>query len=723
MIEMEQEICERLSRDLKISRRQVDRTVLLLDEGNTVPFIARYRKEATGGLTDEELRRLEEKLKICRSLEKKRAEVIRLIEGQGKLTDELRRQLNEAATVTELDDLYRPFRPKKRTRASVAREKGLEPLAEAVLGGDIDPAEESLKFIDPEKELTDSPVVLQGVSDIIAEMISDDPEIRRLLRQVYRGLASVETEKKEQMDDRPYDLYDGFSEPVKKIKNHRVLAINRGMKEEALNLRIRLPEEKALREIGCIYPAAGCNDPCGGLISGAAADSFHRLIHPSLEREIWQELLERAIAGALDVFRENLKKRLLVSPVRNRRVMGWDPGFRTGCKLACVSENGALLETATIFPVAPVNDSERAEEVILQLVDRHKIDCIVLGNGTASRESEAFIADLIREKRTDLEYAVVNEAGASVYSASEAARREFPTLDVSARSAVSIARRLQDPLAELVKIDPKAIGVGQYQHDMPSKQLDSALTGTVEDCVNTVGVELNSASADLLSYVAGINSAVAERIVVYREGKGQFQSRAELQDVPGLGPKIFKQCAGFLRLSQSEYYLERSAVHPESYELAGRLMEGLSITPGDLGHPEVIPPANSFPTGELAARLGAGEPTVIDILEEFRKPGRDPRDDLPGPVFSSSVLEIGDLEPGMILQGIVRNIVDFGAFIDIGVHQDGLVHISEIADCYISHPLEILQIETVVPVKVLAIDRERGRISLSIKQVEENSSS
>ncbi|MDY6826889.1 MAG: Tex family protein [Bacillota bacterium] len=723
MTEMEQKIFERLSKEMNISLPQVNRTVLLLDEGNTVPFIARYRKEATGGLLDEQLRRLEEKLKAYRRLEKRRAEILRLIEAQGALTDELRRRVNEAATVAELDDLYRPYRPKKKTRASMARKKGLEPPAMAVLEGKIDPAEEAKKYIDPGKELADSPAVMQGISDIIAEIISDDAKIRRRLRLLYRRLATVETGKKEETEAQTYELYNGFSEPVKKIKNHRVLAISRGVKEEALNLKIKIPEEKALQEIGSIYPAAAYNHSCRALIGGAAADSFRRLIHPSLEKEIWQELLERAITGALDVFKENLKKRLLIPPVRNRRIMGWDPGFRTGCKLACVSENGILLETATIFPVAPKNDLEGAEKIVLQLVDRYKIDCIALGNGTASRESEAFIADLIREKRPELEYAVVNEAGASVYSASEAARREFPTLDVSARSAVSIVRRLQDPLAELVKIDPKAIGVGQYQHDMPPKQLDTALAGTVESCVNTVGVELNSASAALLSYVAGINTAVAERIVAYRSDEGLFQSREELKAIPGLGPKIFKQCAGFLRLPESENYLERSAVHPESYELAGRLIEVLSINPGDLGNTDAIPPAETFPTAELADRLEAGEPTIIDILAEFRKPGRDPREDLPGPVFSRSVLEIDDLEPGIILRGIVRNIVDFGAFVDIGVHQDGFVHISEIADRYISHPLEVLQIEAVVPVKVLAIDRDRGRISLSIKQAEGNSSS
>jgi protein Tex len=716
MTEMEQKICERLSKELNIPLQQVNRTVLMLDEGNTVPFIARYRKEATGGLLDEQLRRLEEKLKAYRSLEKRRAEILRLIEDQGVLTDELQRRVNGAATVTELDDLYRPFRPKKRTRASMAREKGLEQPAMAVLEGNVDPAEEAKKYIDPEKELFDSPAVLQGVSDIIAEIISDDAEIRYRLRRLYRRLATVETVKKKGTGAQTYDLYDGFSEPVKTIKNHRVLAVSRGVKEAVLSLKIKIPEEKTLQEISNLYPAAACNGSCRELIGAAVADSFRRLIHPSLEKEIWQELLERAIAGALDVFKENLKKRLLVPPVRNRRIIGWDPGFRTGCKLACVSENGVLLETATIFPVAPKNDREGAEKVVLQLVDRYKIDCIALGNGTASRESEAFIAELISEKRPEFEYAVVNEAGASVYSASEAARREFPALDVSARSAVSIARRLQDPLAELVKIDPKAIGVGQYQHDMPPKQLDTALTGTVESCVNTVGVELNSASAALLSYVAGINVAVAERIVDYRNDEGLFQSREELKTIPGLGPKIFKQCAGFLRLPESENYLERSSVHPESYELADRLMEELSIKAGDLGNSDAIPPAETLPIAELAARLGAGEPTVIDILAEFRKPGRDLREDLPGPVFSRSVLEIEDLEPGMILYGIVRNIVDFGAFIDIGVHQDGLVHISEIADRYISHPLEVLQIEAVVSVKILSIDRERCRISLSIKQ-------
>ena len=494
------------------------------------------------------------------------------------------------------------------------------------------------------------------------------------------------------------------------------MAINRGIKEKALDFKLKAEDEDVLKIITAIYIQEECNEECADLISGAASDSLKRLVHPALERELWQALLEKAVAGALNVFRANLKKRMLVPPVRNRRVLGWDPGFRTGCKLAAVSETGSLLETAAVFPTAPRNDREGAKDRLIDLIDRHQIDCIAIGNGTASRESEAFVSALIKEDKPVVEYTIVNEAGASVYSASKAARKEFPDLDVAERSAISIARRLQDPLSELVKIEPKAIGVGQYQHDMPAKELDSSLAGTVESCVNSVGVDLNSASAALLSYVAGINSTVAGRIIEHRDLNGAYSSRSELLNISGLGPKVFKQCAGFLRLPESPEYLERSAVHPESYELARKMMEKLGFDTDDLGSPQRIAAPGTELVSELAAAFGAGEPTVRDILEEFRKPGRDPREDLPKPVFMKSVTELDDLEPGMVMMGVVRNIVDFGAFIDIGVHQDGLVHISEIANRFIKHPLDVLQIEETVNVKILSIDRERNRIALSIKQ-------
>ena len=718
---MNEQIYSRISSELGIPLAKINQTAALLDEGNTVPFIARYRKEMTGGLTDEEVRLLQEKIARYRSLEQRREEVLRLIEAQGKLTGDLEKQLKNAATVTELDDLYRPFRPKKKTRASVARERGLEPLALDLLKGIIDPEREAEAYINPENELPHIEAVLQGASDIIAEMISDDAAVRKRLRTLYRRLAAVTVTGKKEAEVSTYNDYAKYSEPLGRIKSHRVLAINRGVKEKALSLKIEMPAEEALQAALKGYLEQGQNEACRKLIEAAAADSYKRLLHPSLERESWQELFQKAVEGALVVFKENLRNRLLVPPVRQRRVMGWDPGFRTGCKLACVSETGELLETTAVFPVPPKNDQAGAAKKVLALLEKHRLDTIAIGNGTASRESETFIAALINEHGLDVEYTIVNEAGASVYSASKAAQKEFPSLDVAERSAVSIARRLQDPLAELVKIEPKAIGVGQYQHDMSPKELDSVLAGVVESCVNSVGVDLNSASAALLSYVAGINTGVAEKILEFRNGieGGQIEFRGQLLEIAGLGPKVFKQCAGFLRLPDSRDYLERSAVHPESYDLARQLMEELGLQPDQLGQPGSVPELEEVEIKNLAAKLGAGEPTLKDILAEFRKPGRDPREDLPRPVFMQSITELDDLKPGMTLMGIVRNIVDFGAFIDIGVHQDGLVHISEISDRYIKHPLEVLQVESVVPVKILSIDRERKRIALSIKQADQ----
>ncbi|HSW36300.1 MAG TPA: Tex family protein [Candidatus Limnocylindrales bacterium] len=713
---MQEQIYKRLSMEMQLPEAKITQTAALLDEGNTVPFIARYRKEMTGGLSDEEVRLLQEKLSQYRNLEQRRLEILHLIEVQNALTPELRLQVEKAATVTELDDLYRPFRPKKHTRASVARDKGLEPLALAILKGDIDPAQEAVSYIDPEKELADLSAVLQGASDIIADIISDDAFVRKDLRRLYRDTGTVLVVKKGDEEVKTYDDYEGYSEPLLKIKAHRVLAINRGVKEKVLDLKLDVREEEAIREIAKHYTPPVAQELCRELLQNASVDSYRRLVHPSLEKEIWQSRLDEAVEGALVVFKENLKKRVLVPPVRNRRVMGWDPGFRTGCKLACISENGEMLETAVVYPTAPKNDLDGAATAVLRLMDKHQIDCVAIGNGTASRESESFVTNLIQKHNLAVDYTIVNEAGASVYSASPVAKKEFPELDVAERSAVSIARRLQDPLAELVKIDPKAIGVGQYQHDMPAKELTKALSGTVESCVNSVGVNLNSASASLLSYVAGINAKVAERIVAHRSDISFFKSRQQLLAVTGLGPKVFKQCAGFLRLPESENYLERSGVHPESYELADRIIRELSLKTDQSGRPDLVPSLTADEITALAASLGAGEPTVRDILEEFRRPGRDPRDDLTKPVFLKSVTNFEDLKPGMILTGIVRNIVDFGAFIDIGVHQDGLVHISEIAERYIRHPLEVLQIEAVVSVKILSVDQERRRISLSLKQ-------
>lgn len=713
---MQDLINKRIGKELNIPLEKVVEAAALLDEGNTVPFIARYRKEMTGGLSDEDLRLLSEKLALYRNLEKKRQDVLRLIEAQEALTPELKAKIEAAAMSAELDDLYRPYRPKKRTRATMARERGLAPLALSVLEGHIDPAAEAENYIDPEKDLPDVSAVLHGVSDIIAEMISDDAGIRKTLRHLYLHHGTVKTEKKGDAGVNTYDHYANFSEPLIKMKPHQILAVNRALNEKVMDLKVLIDEKVALSAIRKPFVTESLGESCRELIVSAGTDSYRRLIHPSLEREIWQVRLEEAMAGAVGVFKQNLKKRLLVPPVRLRRVMGLDPGFRTGCKLACVSETGELLEVATIYPTPPKNDLQQASAIVLHLLNTHRIDCIAIGNGTASRESEEFIAALINKHNPAIEYTIVNEAGASVYSASTLAQKEFPRLDVAERSAISIARRLQDPLAELVKIDPKSIGVGQYQHDLPPRRLDEALTGTVEGCVNQVGVDLNTASASLLAYVAGINKAVVERIIEHRNLNSTISSREQLLKVSGLGPKVFKQCAGFLRISESPDYLERSAVHPESYDLARRLMERLEISPQSLGRPGAIPSLTPEEVEKIAQELNAGAPTVADILEEFRKPGRDPREDLPKPVFLKSVTNIDDLRPGMVLMGIVRNIIDFGAFVDIGVHQDGLVHISEITNRYIRHPLDVLQIEETVQVKILSIDRERSRIALSIKQ-------
>lgn len=713
---IEDKINKRIAEELKLPERKVKQTAALLDEGNTVPFIARYRKEMTGGLTDEELRLLEEKLVQYRNLEQKRRDVMRLIDAQDSLSPELKDRIEQAVNVTELDDLYRPFRPKKRTRATAAREKGLEPLAGAILEGEHDPWERAEQYIDPEKEICDAGVAIQGASDIVAENISDNPSVRKALRRLYLEKSVVETIKKEGREGDTYDDYADFSEPLAKIKPHRILAINRGFREKVLDLKLGVIEEDAVKIIIEEFSGPQGNTACRDIFHAALLDGYRRLLHPSLERESWQVRLETAVSGAINVFKENLKKRLLVPPVRQRRVLGVDPGYRTGCKLACVSETGKLLEVATIYPTPPHNEGKKSAAIVLSLMKKHAIDCIAIGNGTASRESEEFISALIREHDLRVEYTIVNEAGASVYSASYLAQKEFPELDVAERSAVSIARRLQDPLAEMVKIEPRSIGVGQYQHDMPTKKLGEALSGTVEGCVNNVGVDLHTASASLLSYVAGINKTVALRIVDYRNDRGNIAARSELLSVPGLGPKVFKQCAGFLRLPDSDDYLERSAVHPESYELARRIMEELELQPGDLGCEGVVPHLAREEVAALARRLGAGEPTLRDILEEFRKPGRDPREDLPRPVFMKTVTRLEDLKPGLVLMGIVRNIVDFGVFVDIGVHQDGLVHISEIADRYIKHPLEVLSIEEVITVKIISVDLERKRIALSIKQ-------
>ena len=715
--DIEKNIILRISKELNLPATKIKDTVALLDDGNTVPFIARYRKEMTGGLSDEEIRLLEGKLNLYRNLEQKREDVMRLIDAQGALTPELKSSIISAGTVTELDDLYLPYRPKRRTRATIARDKGLQPLSDAIMGGKCDPVAEALNYIDPEKELYDIEAVLSGASDIIAEIVAEDAGVRQGIRSIYLKEGIVTTKKKKNTgDNNTYDDYGDYNEPLRNIKAHRILAINRGYREKILDLDVGVEEESAMKLILSQFDFSGCNDVCFEFLQSAAKDSFRRLLHPSIEREVWQYRLDEAFVGAIGVFKENLKKRLLVPPMKQRRVMGLDPGFRTGCKLACVSETGELLQVATIYPTPPRSELEKSKMTVIQMLEKHRINCIAIGNGTASRESEEFVAALLKDGGPEIEYTIVNEAGASVYSASPLAQKEFSELDVAERSAVSIARRLQDPLAELVKIDPKSIGVGQYQHDMPAQELDEALSGTVEGCVNKVGVDLNTASAALLAYVAGINKTIASRIVDYRNELGKIAARKELLTVKGLGPKAYKQCAGFLRIPDSADYLERSAIHPESYKLAKSIIKELKLDPNKLGEEDAVPQVTPEQIRELAVKLGAGEPTITDILSEFRKPGRDPREDLPKPVFLKSVTNFEDLKPGMILMGIVRNIVDFGAFVDIGVHQDGLVHISEIADKFIKHPLDALSIEEVVSVKILSVDISRKRIALSIKQ-------
>ncbi|MEW6080466.1 MAG: Tex family protein [Bacillota bacterium] len=680
----------------------------LLGEGNTVPFIARYRKEASGGMNDEQLRLFEERLTLYGNLEKRRADILRLLEEQGVLTPELEGAAQSAASVTELEDIYRPYRPKKRTRATVAREQGLEPLAQAIVKGEGDLQGLSRAFISEEKGILSEDQALAGARDIIAEMISDDARVRRALRRFMSRQGYIAT-RGLQSSESPYEMYYDFREPVRRIAPHRVLAVNRGEKEEVLSVRVEVREDQALDLANRFYLKEGIHPAAREQLMEAVRDSWKRLLFPSLERELRNELTENAEEQALKVFKDNLRNLLMSPPVKGRRVLGVDPGYRTGCKLACVDQHSKLLETAIIYPTPPRKEREPSAKVVADLVERHQINAVAIGNGTAGRETEEFFAEAIGDT---VEYTVVNEAGASVYSASPLAKEEFPDLDVAQRSAVSIARRLQDPMAELVKIDPKSIGVGQYQHDVNQGRLGQVLDGVVEACVNEVGVDLNTASPALLERVAGINRPVASNIVAFRNERGGFRSRLELREVPKLGPRTFQQCAGFLRLPDAEYYFDRSAVHPESYGVAERVMEALGVSGEDLGRALSL---QGVDIQGLASRLGVGEPTLRDILAEMGKPGRDPRDDLPKPVFKKGIVKLEDLKEGMELQGIVRNVVDFGAFIDIGVHQDGLVHISQMRDAFVRHPSDVVKVGDVVDVRVLGVDVERKRISLSMK--------
>ena len=708
---MEQMI-ETLARDFNVKPQHAQAVVQLLDEGNTVPFIARYRKEQHGTMDDQTIRALAERLHYLRGLEQRRQEVSQAIEAQGKLTPELAAALGQATTLAEVEDLYRPYRPKRRTRASIAREKGLEPLAEALRQGKgQDALALAQPYVQPEKGVETAEEALQGASDILAEELSDDAALRKRLRNHIQRTGVLQA-KGATEEDTVYRLYYDFAERVTKLQSHQILAINRGEKEEALKVAVQADGPGAVQLVQRALIRPG--NPYEDRLRATAQDAWDRLLFPSLEREVRADLTERAQEQAIHTFALNLRPLLMQPPVKNKVILGFDPAYRTGCKLAVVDPTGKVLETGVIYPTKPHNKVEEGKRVLRRLCDTHHIQCIAIGNGTASRESELFVAEFIREYGGDVSYMVVSEAGASVYSASPLGAEEFPDYDVSLRSAVSIARRLQDPLAELVKIDPKAIGVGQYQHDMPQVRLGETLGGVVEDCVNAVGVDLNTASPALLRRVAGVTAAVAKNIVAYREENGPFPDRKTLKKVHKLGPKAFEQCAGFLRLPEGKEWLDRTAVHPESYQAARKLL--------DLwGHP--LEEAAMLPQWlrqqglqQVAEQCGVGVPTLQDIAAELQKPGRDPRDQLPPPLLRQDVLSMEDLKPGMELQGTVRNVVDFGAFVDIGVHQDGLVHISQIADRYVRHPSDVLTVGDVVRVTVLEVDQKKKRIALTMRQ-------
>ena len=713
-------ITKKISEELKIQLWQAEAAVNLIDEGNTIPFIARYRKEKTGSLNDEVLRNLDERLKYLRNLEERKEVVLVSIEEQGKLTDELKQQIMQAETLVAVEDLYRPYKQKKRTRATIAKEKGLDSLAKDILGQKITGtvSEEAEKYISEEKGVLSTQEAVQGAEDIIAEYISDQAEYRTYIRKNVWKDGLVVTKAKEENTESVYEMYYDFTEPVSRIAGHRILAINRGENEKILTVKIEADEEKMLNYL---YKKVitGKNAETETVLKEAVADGYKRLIFPAIEREIRNMLTETAEDNAIKVFGKNLEQLLLQPPITGQVVLGWDPAFRTGCKLAVVDPTGKVLDTTIVYATAESKSKEKqSKEVLKKLIKKYGITLISLGNGTASRESEKFIVELIKEIDENVQYVIVSEAGASVYSASKLATEEFPDFDVAQRSAVSIARRLQDPLAELVKIDPKSIGVGQYQHDMNQKKLGEALTCVVEDCVNRVGVDLNTASASLLEYVSGISKTVARNIVVYREENGRFTNRKQLLKVAKLGPKAYEQCAGFLRISGGENPLDNTSVHPESYEAAQKLLKKLGFDEEAVREGNLVGLSFMIRNKEkMAQELGIGEITLSDIIKELEKPGRDPRDEMPKPVLKSDILEITDLKPGMILKGTVRNVIDFGAFVDIGVHQDGLVHISQMTDKYIKHPLEAVSVGDIVDVAVLSVDVAKKRIQLTMKGI------
>ena len=722
------DICVKIAKELNVQKWQVEAAVKLIDEGNTIPFISRYRKEVTGALNDEVLRNLFDRLQYLRNLEEKKEQVLSSIEEQGQLTEELKAKILAAETMVLVDDLYRPYRPKRKTRASVAKEKGLEGLANHIWlqYAKEDVLIEAAKYVSEEKGVESPEEALQGAKDILAENISDEADYRTYIRNFTMKEGTLLSEAKDADTESVYEMYYNYQEPLKKVAGHRVLALNRGEKEKVLTVKVNTIDERVIAylEKQIIVRDNPYTTP---ILKEVAEDSFNRLIWPSIEREIRNELTEKAEDGAISVFGKNLEQLLMQPPIAGKVVLGWDPAFRTGCKLAVVDSTGKVLDTKVIYPTAPQNKVEESKAELKKLIKKYNISLISVGNGTASRESEQIIVSLLKELDRPVQYVIVNEAGASVYSASKLATEEFPNFDVGQRSAASIARRLQDPLAELVKIDPKSIGVGQYQHDMNQKKLSEALTGVVEDSVNKVGVDLNTASASLLEYISGISKVIAKNIVTYREENGRFLSRKQLLKVPKLGPKAYEQCAGFMRILDGENPLDATSVHPESYDAAMELMKKLGLTMEDVRALQKEASAGKVKAGVLAAKvkdkkkmaeeLGVGELTLEDIIKELEKPARDPREDMPAPILRSDVLDMEDLKPGMVLKGTVRNVIDFGAFVDIGVHQDGLVHISQITDRFIKHPLEAVSVGDIVDVQVMSVDVAKKRIALTMRNL------
>ncbi len=715
------DINQKLTEELNVKRWQIDAAVKLIDEGNTIPFISRYRKEVTGSLNDEQLRKLHERLTYLRNLEEKKEQVISSIEEQGKMTEELHNQILAAETLVTVEDLYRPYRPKRRTRATIAKEKGLEPFAAYILLQNAkEPLEETAKqYISEEKEVKTAAEAIAGAKDIIAESISDNADYRTWIRRTTMKKGKIVSTAKDQESESVYEMYYEFEEPVSKLAGHRILALNRGEKEKFLNVKVEAPEDEILTYLE--KKTVHRDNPYTAVVlKETVDDSYHRLIAPAIEREVRNELTEKAEDGAIVVFGKNLQQLLMQPPVTGQVVLGWDPAFRTGCKLAVVDPTGKVIGTTVIYPTAPTTPQKikASKDLLKKIIPKYHISLISLGNGTASRESEQFIVELLKEIPEKVQYVIVNEAGASVYSASKLASEEFPKFDVGQRSAASIARRLQDPLAELVKIDPKSIGVGQYQHDMNQKKLGESLSGVVEDCVNKVGVDLNTASVPLLSYISGISSTIAKNIVAYREENGRFTDRRELLKWPKLGPKAYEQCAGFMRIQEGTNPLDATGVHPESYEAAEKLLEKQGFKTEDITEHHLSGLSLTIKDyKKLAEELGIGEITLRDIVKELEKPARDPRDEMPKPILRTDVLEMKDLKEGMVLKGTVRNVIDFGVFVDIGVHQDGLVHISQITDRYIKHPLEVVSVGDIVDVKVMSVDLKKKRIQLTMRGI------